>query len=203
MNATQPRFAFSRPCVASAASLRSGCCPLPFRSRRRVAPRHISGQYATPVRHGSRTAPAPLLSRGVQLRGILRSSMLPLSVPVSDSTGFLLHSRGVSSAASLRSGRYPLQSLLSRGTFRSFRDITQVRMLPSFVFAFSRLFEASATSLRSGCSPPSLLSRGCQLRGIAQVKMLPSFLFAFSRLLKPPRHPQVRMLPTSFSFSSA
>jgi hypothetical protein len=107
--------------------------------------------------------------------------MLPLSVTVSNSTGFLLHFRGVSSAASLRSGCYPLRSLLSRGTFQSFRGIALVRMLPGFVFAFSRLFEASATSLRSGCSPLSFLSRRRQLRGIAQVRMLPSFIIAFSR----------------------
>jgi hypothetical protein len=81
-------------------------------------------------------------------------------------------------------------------------------MLPSFVFAFSRLSEASATSLRSGCSPLPLLSRGVelrgilrsacyplpflsrrrQLRGISLVRMLPGFVFAFSRLSKLPRH---------------
>jgi hypothetical protein len=56
---------------------------------------------------------------------------------------------------------------------RQLRGIAQVKMLPSSLFAFSRLLKASATSLRSGCYPLPFLSRRRQLRGISQVCMLP------------------------------
>jgi hypothetical protein len=197
-------FALSRLFEASAASLRSGCSPLPFLSRRRLAPRHISGLLCYPCSLRSRAEPAPLLSRGVQLRGILRSACYPCpfrprTAPASFCSLAASAPRHRSGKDATRPGLFFLAALSGASAASSV-----VRMLPSFVFAFSRLFEASAASLRSGCSPLPLLSRGVelrgilwsacypllfrsrrrQLRGIAQVRMLPVFVFAFSRLFE-------------------
>jgi hypothetical protein len=154
------RFLFVLDGVSSAASLRSECYPCPSRSR---------------------TAPAPLLSRGVQLRGILRSACYPCplrsrTAPASfctfaalaprhrsglDATRFglfFLAALSKASAASLRSGCYPASSLLSRGFSKRPRHHSG-QDVPRCLFFLVGV--SSAASLRSGCSPASsLLSRG-------------------------------------------
>jgi len=127
----------------------------------------------------------------------------PRRISGQHATRFLLLFRGVSSAASLRSGCYPPRLFFLAALSRPPRH-TQVCMLPSFVFAFSRLFEASATSLRCGCYPPAFaLSRRLaprRISGVHATRFCLCFLVAFQKL---PRHPQVWMLPACLCFLAA